>query len=74
MKSKHIFTFLKLQGWLVLGAFFVPTLPIFGQLTSGNIQGTVYDPSGAPAPGAAVIARNIATGVENPAVSTSTGE
>ena len=46
----------------------------FGQLTSGNIQGTVYDQSGATLPGATVTARNAATGTESPTVSTSTGE
>src|SRR5579875_2396590 len=45
-----------------------------GQQTSGNIQGTVYDQSGATVPGATVVARNIDTGVENQTVSTSTGE
>ena len=74
MKYKHILRLQKLKFWLILGALFVLSLPIFGQLTSGNIQGTVYDPSGATVPGATVIARNVGTGVENQTVSTSTGE
>ena len=47
---------------------------LYGQQTSGNIQGTVYDQSGATVPGAAVVATNIATGAENQTVSTSAGE
>ena len=47
---------------------------LFGQLTSGNIQGTVYDQSGATLAGAAVVAKNIATGVENSTLSTSNGQ
>ncbi len=47
---------------------------VFGQLTSGNITGTVYDPAGATVPGAAVVAHNIATGVDATTTSTSSGE
>ncbi|MGA2595414.1 MAG: carboxypeptidase regulatory-like domain-containing protein [Bryobacteraceae bacterium] len=46
----------------------------FGQLVSGNLTGTVYDISGATIPNATVIAHNEATGVDNTAISTSTGE
>ncbi len=58
----------------VLLVFFALDGRVFGQLTSGNIQGTVYDQSGATVPGAAVVAKNMATGVENATVSTSAGE
>ncbi len=74
MKHKQIFKFRKFQSWLIPGALLVLSLPLLGQLTSGNIQGTVYDQSGATVPGATVIAKNVATGVENPTVSNSTGE
>ncbi len=71
----HVFLrFLRLHCSPVLGALFVLSLPMLGQLTSGNIQGTVYDPSGAILPGATVVARNIATGVENTTQSTSAGQ
>jgi len=48
-------------------------LPSFAQLTSGNIAGTVFDPSGATIPAAAVVARNVATNVEKTTESTSSG-
>ncbi len=47
---------------------------LFGQLTSGNITGTVYDPSGAAVPGAAVVAHNVATGVDVSTAATSAGD
>ncbi|MBV8809395.1 MAG: carboxypeptidase regulatory-like domain-containing protein [Acidobacteriaceae bacterium] len=47
---------------------------LFGQLTSGNITGTVYDPSGAAVPGASVVAHNVATGVDVTTAATSAGD
>ncbi|MBV9082669.1 MAG: carboxypeptidase regulatory-like domain-containing protein [Acidobacteriaceae bacterium] len=64
---------LRISTALVLG-FFSFGILLSGQQTSGNIQGTIYDQSGATLPGAAVVARNISTGVENSTVSTSSGE
>ena len=49
-------------------------LSAFGQSISGNLTGTIYDPSGATVSGAKVVAHNDATGVETSTVSTSTGE
>jgi len=46
----------------------------FAQLVSGNLAGTVYDASGATIPNATVVAHNDATGAENTASSTSSGE
>ena len=65
---------LKLRISAVLLVFFSLGGPLFGQLTSGNIQAMVYDQSGAALPAATLVAKNIATGVENSTVSTSTGE
>ncbi len=65
--------FLKFQLGVFLAAL-VCSAPLFAQLTSGNIQGTVYDQSGAILPGANIVAKNVATGVENSTVSTSSGE
>ena len=48
-------------------------LPVCGQLTSGNLAGTVYDPAGATVPGATVTAHNDATGVDTSTTSTSAG-
>ncbi|HEX4748909.1 MAG TPA: carboxypeptidase regulatory-like domain-containing protein [Bryobacteraceae bacterium] len=47
---------------------------MLAQSTSGNITGTVYDPSGATLPGASVTARNNATGVTTSTLSTSGGQ
>lgn len=43
------------------------------QTVTGNITGTVTDPSGAIIPGATVTAKNVATGVETPATTNSAG-
>ena len=65
---------LKVQFALPLAALMLLTMPAFGQVTSGNITGTIYDPAGATVPGATVVARNQATGVENNTTSTSAGD
>lgn len=46
----------------------------FAQLTSGNITGSVFDPTGAAVPGATVVVKNNDTGVENTTTSTSKGD
>src|SRR5690242_777517 len=65
--------FLRMQLGVVLAALIVFSLPTFAQLTSGNVTGTVFDPTSATVPGATVVARNTATGVENTTTSTSAG-
>ena len=50
------------------------SLPLFSQLTSGNITGNVFDPTGATIPNAEITATNVATGVASTTHSTSTGE
>ncbi len=58
---------------LAVFAFVFLSAPAFPQLTSGNITGTVYDQSGATVPGATVLARNVATNLENTTTTTSAG-
>ena len=58
---------------LYVCAFFLIASMAFGQVGNGTITGTVTDPAGAVIPGAAVEAKNTATGVAFSAVSTSTG-
>lgn len=58
----------------ILTLLLVLAMPLLSQSTSGNLTGTVYDPSGATVPGATVVARNAATGLENTTASTSAGE
>jgi hypothetical protein len=57
---------------LIIFLLFVASLA-FGQVGNGTITGTVTDPVGAVVPGATVEAKNVATGVVFPGVSTSTG-
>ncbi len=73
MHHKQVLRFSKLPPWPAFAALFVLSLPVLAQLTSGNITGTVYDPSGATVPGATVVARDVATGVESSTVTTSSG-
>ena len=46
---------------------------LFGQLTTGNITGTIYDQTGATIPNTTITVRNAATGIENKTISTSSG-
>ncbi len=66
--------FSNIRFGLVLAISCILALPTFAQLTSGNITGTVYDPTGATVPGAPIVAHNDATGVEASTTSTSAGE
>ncbi len=68
MKLSHLSTALVL---LVLAAL---ATPVFAQLTSGNLVGTVYDPTGAVVPGATIVATNTSTGLTNKTTATSAGE
>jgi hypothetical protein len=66
--------FLKIQFASVIAVLMLCGVPIFGQLTSGNITGTVYDPTGATVPGAPIVAHNNSTGVDVNTTSTSAGD
>jgi hypothetical protein len=46
----------------------------FGQSTSGDLSGTVFDASGATIPNATIVARNDATGVDTTTKTTAIGE
>jgi hypothetical protein len=50
------------------------TASAFGQATSGNVTGNVYDPTGATIPNAEMTATNVATGVTSTTHSTSAGQ
>lgn len=52
----------------------LPGTALFGQATSGNITGSVFDPAGATVPNATVVARNQATDLESTTNSTSAGD
>ena len=49
------------------------SVSLFSQSTSGNLQGTVYDASGAAVPGADVVVTNEGTGISKSVKSTSGG-
>lgn len=57
----------------LLAVFLAPVGPLSAQGTHGNITGQVLDPTGAAIPAAAVIAANVATGVNTTTSSTETG-
>jgi outer membrane receptor protein involved in Fe transport len=60
-------------GLLAL-CFLLFTALVSAQSVSGELVGTIYDPTGATIPGATVTALNVATGVPSVAVSSSTGQ
>jgi Carboxypeptidase regulatory-like domain len=64
----------KIQFAFVIAVLMLFGVPIFGQLTSGNITGAVYDPTGATVPGAPIVAHNNATGVDVNTTSSSAGD
>jgi Carboxypeptidase regulatory-like domain len=70
-------TFMKLFRWRIAALFaalLLATIVAFGQLTSGNITGTVFDPAGATVPNASVVVMNQETGVQNTTNTTSAGD
>ena len=64
--------FFKFQFAVLFAALFC-CVPLFAQQTSGNITGTIYDPSGATVPGASVVATEVATGIAKTSETTSSG-
>lgn len=64
----------RFQLALLLMALTLLALPVLGQVTSGNVTGSVYDPTGATVPNATIVARNEATDLENNTHSTSAGD
>jgi hypothetical protein len=67
MKTKH--------NWaLLLILFALTSVLALAQSISGDLVGTIYDPTGAVVPGAAVVATNIATGVASATTTSNTGQ
>ncbi|HZS53994.1 MAG TPA: carboxypeptidase regulatory-like domain-containing protein [Bryobacteraceae bacterium] len=64
----------KVEALLTAAILLLLASPLLAQLTSGNLTGTVYDPTGATVPNATVVVRNDATGVENATQTTSAGD
>lgn len=64
----------RFHALVLFAAVLLASLPVFAQLTSGNLTGTVYDPTGAIIPNATVTVKNNATAVENTTTSTSAGD
>ena len=64
-----------LQKWVVLSGLFVLSLPVLAQTEIGgaSLTGTVTDPSGAVVAGAAVTAKNAATGLSRTTHTTDAG-
>ena len=64
------------QRTCVFFACFIAALsiPAFGQSTSGELVGTIYDQAGAVVPNATVVANNTSTGASVKALSTTSGQ
>ena len=62
-----------LRVLVVLALSLLISLPLFSQTVTGTMQGTVTDRSGAVLPGVTITIRNVETGLERVAVTTSTG-
>lgn len=58
----------------LVALFFALSTQVFGQVTTGDLVGTVYDQSGAVVQNAQVSANNLATGALTAALSTSSGQ
>ena len=68
---------MKLTNLRLLGLIFLALSACFGtfaQSISGDLQGTIYDASGATIPNATIVVKNDATGVETGTKSNGTGE
>src|SRR5947199_9198272 len=63
-----------LRGHFALAALLVMTSSLFGQATSGNVVGTIFDSSGAGIPNATVEAKNEVTNVKADTKTNSKGE
>ncbi|HEY1216922.1 MAG TPA: TonB-dependent receptor, partial [Bryobacteraceae bacterium] len=59
---------------VLLTLFAIPALNVYGQAISGNLVGTIADPSGATVPKATVDATNVATNVKWHTVTNDNGE
>lgn len=59
---------------LLLAILALACMPMLAQSISGELVGTIYDPTGATVPGATVTATNIATGVAATTESTTSGQ
>jgi hypothetical protein len=66
-------TFNAWAGTFLTVALLSFSLSMSGQVTSGNLVGTIFDPAGATVPGATVVATNVATNVQTQAAATSAG-
>jgi outer membrane receptor protein involved in Fe transport len=58
---------------VLLAVSFILQVPLFAQAETGQIVGTVTDPSGALVPGAKVTVKSVATGAERSQVTSDTG-
>ena len=61
------------RGLILLAAVILGSFPLAAQTVTGTIQGTVTDGSGAALPGVTITIRNVETGLERIAVTTSNG-
>jgi len=72
-RSKTCRVFALWQACLLMGGIWLLPATGFAQLSTASLSGAVRDSSGAVVPGAKIVLRNAATGVENTTTSNGAG-
>src|SRR6266536_2392458 len=72
-RSKTCRLFALWQACLLMGGILLLSATGFAQLSTASLSGAVRDSSGAVVPGAKIVLRNVATGVENTTTSNGAG-
>jgi hypothetical protein len=71
-KMFKIWAFFRYAAFLLIASMLLIT-SAYGQVSGGTLNGTVTDPSGSSIPGAKVLIKNVATGIESNAETNGNG-